>query len=62
MFTQGLSLAYLMLFVIVFVYACHVIARKKGLDPIFWGVMGGIFGPLALIIVLLKKSVKSSNQ
>lgn len=32
---------------------CRVVARRRGLDPVFWLVMGVAFGPLALPLVLL---------
>jgi hypothetical protein len=32
---------------------CHHVARKRGRPPVFWGVMGFIFGPFALPFVLL---------
>jgi len=56
MFSGAFSLALLVLSIVVFVYLAHIMAKKKGLDPVFWGVMGGIFGPLALLIILLLKS------
>lgn len=34
---------------------CHSIAKSRGLKPVFWGVMGAIFGPLAIPFVLLVK-------
>ena len=30
------------------IFVCHWIARKRGLAPVFWGVMGAVFGPLAI--------------
>jgi NhaP-type Na+/H+ or K+/H+ antiporter len=32
---------------------CRAVARRRGLDPVFWLVMGVAFGPLALPLVLL---------
>lgn len=62
MFSGSLSLAYLILFIVFFVYVCHVLAKKKGLDAVFWGVMGGLFGPLAILVILLKKSSKLDHH
>ena len=46
----------LLLLIIVFVVIGHRLAKRKGLKPVFWGVMGGVFGPLILPILLLVKS------
>ena len=35
---------------------CHLIAKQRGSDPVFWTVMGVIFGPLAIVFVLFSKS------
>jgi hypothetical protein len=32
---------------------CHLIAKRRGLKPVFWGVMGVLFGPLAIPFVFL---------
>lgn len=37
------------------VIVCHMIAKKRGSNPIFWGVMGGVFGPLAIPLIFLSK-------
>jgi hypothetical protein len=37
------------------VMSCHLIAKRRGRNPAFWGVMGAIFGPLAIPFVYLKK-------
>ncbi len=34
---------------------CHLIAKQRGLTPVFWGVMGLAFGPLAIPFVCLVK-------
>jgi hypothetical protein len=31
---------------------CRVAARRRGLDPVFWLVMGVAFGPMALPFVM----------
>ena len=30
------------------VVACHAIAKRRGRNPVFWGLMGLLFGPLAI--------------
>lgn len=41
---------------------CHLIAKKRGLNPIFWGVMGLAFGPLAIpLVCLIKPSVAAGG-
>ncbi|MBT3205675.1 MAG: hypothetical protein HN349_15255 [Gammaproteobacteria bacterium] len=55
-------MAYLILIIIFFVFLAQFIAKKKGLDPVYWAVMGGIFGPLAIPVILLIKSKKSNSE
>jgi len=35
---------------------CHFVAKNRGANPIFWGVMGVIFGPLAIPFVFFSKA------
>ena len=35
------------------VVACHAIAKRRGRNPVFWGLMGLLFGPLAIPFALL---------
>ena len=35
------------------VVACHAIAERRGSNPVFWGLMGLLFGPLAIPFALL---------
>lgn len=37
------------------IFLCHVIAKRRGAKPVFWGVMGALFGPFAIPFVLLLK-------
>jgi len=37
------------------IFFCHHTAKKRGANPVFWGVMGAIFGPLAIPFVLVSK-------
>ncbi len=41
--------------ILLFVIIGHMLARRKGLNPVFWGVMGGLFGPLILPFLFLAK-------
>ncbi len=31
---------------------CHILAVRQGRNPVFWGALGAIFGPVAIIAVL----------
>ncbi len=33
---------------IVCVVVCHNMAKARGAKPVFWGVMGALFGPFAI--------------
>lgn len=49
---------YITIFILTFIVSaviCHLIAKNKGLRPVFWGVMGGVFGPLAIPFVIMSK-------
>lgn len=48
--------------VLLFILLGHGLARRKGLNPVFWGVMGGLFGPLILPFILLAKPRKPSAE
>ena len=37
------------------IFACHFIAKSRGARPVFWGVMGAIFGPLAIPFAFMAK-------
>jgi hypothetical protein len=37
------------------VAACHVIAKRRGGNPVFWGLMGPLVGPLAIPFALLAR-------
>ena len=49
---------YIAIFILIFIVSaviCHFVAKRKGKRPVFWGVMGGVFGPLAIIFLFLLK-------
>ena len=37
------------------IFVCHYIATSRGAKPVFWGVMGALFGPLAIPFVFMAK-------
>ncbi len=46
---------YMIIAIALFVVLGHFLAKSKGLNPVFWGLMGGLFGPLMLIAILFAK-------
>ena len=49
---------YIVIFILVIIasaFICHLIAKNRGADAVFWGVMGAIFGPLAIPFAFLSK-------
>jgi len=40
---------------------CHLIAKRLGLKPVFWGVMGVMFGPLAIPFVYLSGHARKAR-
>ena len=56
-FSMALVLATLLLCIVL----AHRIARKKGRNPVFWGLMAGVFGPFVLPVLLLLRS-QSGDQ
>ena len=47
-----------------FAWLLAYIARRRGVSPVFWGVMGFAFGPLALPFVFLfrKKRARKLHE
>jgi hypothetical protein len=47
---------------------CHAIARRRGSKPVFWAIMGALFGPLAIPFAFLSRprtkplSIKKNND
>ena len=41
---------------VVCIILCHRIAKRRGANPVFWGVMGALFGPFAIPFVFLIKT------
>lgn len=40
---------------ILSIFICHGIAKSRGAKPVFWGVMGALFGPVAIPFVFMSK-------
>jgi hypothetical protein len=38
------------------IVVCLIIAKRRGSRPVFWGVMGGIFGPFAILFALRSRA------
>ena len=38
---------YLLISLVIGIY-CHMMAKRHGRNPVFWGVMGVTFGPFAI--------------
>ena len=49
----------LIILLILSAVVCHLMAKRRGVNPVFWGVMGGVFGPLAIPFVFFSKPKKS---
>ncbi len=45
----------IVLVVVISIISCHFIAEKRGGNPVFWGSMGAIFGPLAIPFAFMSK-------
>ena len=57
-----MAFAAVLLVLLLCIVVCHYIASKRGLNPVFWGVMGGLFGPFAILFVLIKKTKQSPDS
>ena len=59
---QLFSLSLLILLIVICVASGHLLAKRKGLNPVFWGVMGGLFGPLALPFIFFSRTRKIDTR
>ena len=41
---------------------CHAVARRRGANPVPWGVAGFVFGPLAVPFVFLAAGGRHSIE
>lgn len=56
-----MALTILIVINVLSIFICHVLAKKRGLKPVFWGVMGALFGPLAIPFAAFGKPRHSNN-
>ncbi len=52
------SIAYLVAMLLIgllIIVMAHRMAKAKGLNPVFWGVMAALFGPLVFPFIWLAK-------
>jgi phosphotransferase system glucose/maltose/N-acetylglucosamine-specific IIC component len=56
---QFFSLAIIALVCLLCIVIAHRMAKKKGLNAVFWGVLGGTFGPLVFPVLIMIPSRKS---
>jgi len=40
---------------------CHYLAKLRGAKPVFWGVMGVVFGPLAIPFVFMARKSEHNH-
>lgn len=40
---------------------CHMMAKKRGRKPVFWGVMGALFGPIAIPFIFLSRKMADKD-
>lgn len=52
----------LLLVTLASIVACHLIARARRGNAVFWGIMGAVFGPLAIPFAFLAKPVSKPPQ
>jgi magnesium-transporting ATPase (P-type) len=45
----------LMVLNIASIFICHYVAKTRGAKPIFWAILGALFGPLAIPFVFIAK-------
>lgn len=56
---QAFSPVIFVLVTLLCIFLAHRMALQKGLNPVLWGVLGGIFGPLALLVLVFIKPNKN---
>jgi hypothetical protein len=37
------------------IFLCHYIAKSRGKRPVYWGILGAFFGPLAIPFAFMAK-------
>jgi hypothetical protein len=51
----------ILILILLCIIVCHKMARNRGLKAVFWGLMGGIFGPLPIPFILFLGTKSSSH-
>ena len=41
---------------------CHYVAKQRGANPVFWGMMGLLFGPFAFPFVFMSKPTSKPKE
>ena len=57
-----ISIALVLLSIVGSIIVCHVLAERRGSDPMFWGVMAALFGPFAIPLVFLSRIRKETEK
>jgi hypothetical protein len=57
---QWFSLVIITLVCLLCIVMAHRMASKKGLNPVFWGVLGGVFGPFVFPVLISLPSKKTA--
>jgi len=58
----GFSLALMLIPILISLWVCRSVAKKKGLSQRYWQVMALIFGPLAIPFVLFAKPASEKKE
>jgi len=56
---------YIAIYIFVFTISailCHLIAKKRKADAVFWGVIGAVFGPVAIPFAFLSKPIIGNDK
>ena len=49
------DMALLVITWLVSIFACHFIAKRRGANAVYWGIMAALVGPLAIPFVFFSK-------
>ena len=55
---NSVSLALIFIPIVISLWVCHSVAKKRGLNRRYWQMMAIIFGPFAIPFVFLAKPPK----
>ena len=54
-------IAILVITIIISAIICHLIAKNRKSNAVFWGIMGVIFGPIAIPFAFLSKPINKNK-